>query len=275
MKLPVILATSMFFALVTSLTMPRKAQAQTVATIGDKTITLREFNERYERLKKQTLNPPPKDLFLEDLIRFELGVKEAEKRNLREDPIVRDRLNQELYKAVVEDALAEKIDNIKITESEMRAYYEKNPELRTAHILIEVRAEATAEQKAAAKKRAEEILAEVRKSKEPFEKLVNLYTDDLATKKSGGDIGWQTRLTVAREYYEAALKLRPGQISGLVESPFGFHIIKLSARNSYDQAQKRNIRTAVFDEKRDRLFDQFFTELKKKYPVKSNPAALK
>lgn len=257
------------------LTFASTSWSQVVATIGDKSITVKDFNERYERLKKQTLNPPSKEVFLEDLIRFELGVREADKRNLREDPIVKDRLNQELYKAVVEDELATKIDNIKITEAEMKAYYEKNPELRTSHILIEVRAEATKEQKESARKRAEEILAAVKKSSQPFEELVNLYTDDLATKKSGGDIGWQTRQTVAKEYYEAALKLKPGQISGLVESPFGFHILKLTARNSYAQSTKRNVRTAVFDEKRNKLFDQFFAELKKKYPVKSNSSLLK
>lgn len=274
MKLPIFLRISSFLSVLVFLAVST-VHAQVVATVGDRSITMKDFNDRYDRLKKQTLNPPSKEVFLEDLIRLELGVREAEKRNLREDPIVRDRINQELYKAVVEEELAGKIDNIKITESEMRSYYEKSPEIKTSHILIEVRAEATKDQRAAAKKRAEEILAEVKKSNRSFEELVNLYTDDLATKKSGGDIGWQTRLTVAKEYYEAALKLKKDQISGIVESPFGYHIVKLTARNTYEQSTKRNVRTAVFDEKRNRLFDQFFVELKKKYPVKSNPALLK
>lgn len=262
-----------FFLLAASISF--SAHAQVVATVGDKTITLKEFNDRYEQIKKQTVNPPPKDLFLEDLIRFELGIQEAEKRNLREDPIVRDRINQELYKALVEFELSQKIDNIKITESDMKSYYKKSPELRTSHILIEVKSNATKEQRAAAKKRAEEILGEVRKSKRPFEELVNMYTDDLATKKSGGDIGWQTRLTVAKEYYEAALSMKVGQIKGVVESPFGYHIIKLTARNSYDQANKRQIRAAVFDEKRNTLFNDLFASLKKKYTIKINPSAIK
>jgi parvulin-like peptidyl-prolyl isomerase len=251
------------------------AYSQVVATVGDKTITVKDFNERYDQIKKQTLNPPPKELFLEDLIRFELGVQEAEKRNLRENPIVKDRINQELYKALVEFELAKKIDEIKITEAEMKSYYEKNPELRTSHILIEVKQDATKEQRESAKKRAEDILAEVKKSKRPFEELVNMYTDDLATKKSGGDIGWQTRLTVAKEFYDAALGMKPGQIKGLVETSFGYHIIKLTGRNSYDQANKRQVRASVFDEKRNRLFDEFFAGLKKKYQIKSNPSLLK
>lgn len=246
-----------------------------LATVGAKTITLKEFNDRYEQVKKQAINPPPKDLFLEDLVRFELGLQEAEKRNMRDDATVKDRINQELYKALVESELASKIDNIKINESEMKTWYNKNPELRTSHILIEVKSDATKEQRATAKKRAEEIFAEVQKSKRPFEELVNLYTDDLATKKGGGDIGWQTRLTLASEYYNAAASMKVGQVKGLVETQFGFHIIKLTGKNSYDQANKRQIRAAVFDEKRNALFDQLFEGLKKKYPVKVNSSLIK
>lgn len=265
---------SLSFFVFTSL-LAVSVHAQVVATVGEKTITVKEFNERYDQVKKQTQNPPAKELFLEDLIRFELGVQEAEKRHLREDPIVRDRINQELYKALVESELAQKIDGIKVTEAEMKAFYEKNPELRTSHILIEVKQGATKEQRETARKRADEIMADIKKSKRPFEELVNMYTDDLATKKTGGDIGWQIRLTVAKEYYDAAIGMKVGQIKGLVETPFGFHIIKLTARNTYDQADKRQIRTAIFDEKRNKLFDEFFAGLKKKYQIKTNPSAIK
>ncbi len=254
---------------------PLTVRAQVLATAGSKTITVKEFNDRYEQVKKQTMTPPPKNLFLEDLIRFEIGVQEAEKRNLREDPIVKDRIHQELYKALIEFELAKKIDEIKITEGDLKKAYENSPELRTSHILIEVKADATKEQRATARKRAEEILAEVKKSKRPFEELVNLYTDDLATKKTGGDVGWQTRSTIAKEYFEAASGMKVGQVKGLVETQFGIHIVKLTGRNSYEQANKRQIRVTVFDEKRNKLFDQMFEGLKKKYPVKINQELLK
>lgn len=249
--------------------------AAVIAQAGSKAITLKEFEDRYELIKKQTTNPPPKDLFLEDLIRFEIGLQEADKRNIKEDPIVQDRINQEIYKALVEKELGPKMNDIKISEKDMKAYYSKNPELRSSHILIEVKPDATKEQRVAAKRRAEEIFQDVKKSKRPFEELVNMYTDDLVTKKGGGDIGWQTRLTVAKEYYDALLDMKVGQVKGLVESQFGFHIIKLTGKNSYDDANKRQIRAAVFDERRNALFDQFFVALKKKYPVKINKELLK
>ena len=56
----------------------------------------------------------------------------------------------------------------------------------------------------------------------------------------------------------------------LVETPFGFHIIKLTGRRSYEEATKREIRMAVFDEKRRKAFDEYFARLKKNYPVNVN-----
>jgi peptidyl-prolyl cis-trans isomerase C/peptidyl-prolyl cis-trans isomerase D len=252
------------------------AQAQVVATVGSKTITLEEFKKRYDEVKRNAYNPPPADLFLEDLVRYEVGVQEAEKQNLQNDPIVKERFRQELYKALVEKAIGNKVSNIKVTEAEMKRYYEKNPNLRTSHILIEFRADATPDQKEAARKRALEILADVKKSKREFGEMARLLSDDVVTKERGGDLDFQNRVTLVPPYYEAALGMKVGEIKGPVETRFGFHIIKLTGRQSYaDVIDKRPIRTAVFDEKRKVLFDDYFKSLKSKYKIDVNKAALK
>lgn len=252
------------------------AQAQVVATVGSKTITLEEFKKRYDEVRRNAYNPPPADLFLEDLVRYEVGVQEAEKQNLQNDPIVKERFRQELYKALVEKAIGNKVSNIKVTEAEMKKYYEKNPNLRTSHILIEFRADATPDQKEAARKRALEILADVKKSKREFGEMARLLSDDVVTKERGGDLDFQNRVTLVPPYYDAALGMKVGEIKGPVETRFGFHIIKLTGRQSYaDVIDKRPIRTAVFDEKRKVLFDDYFKSLKNKYKIDVNKAALK
>ena len=152
----------------------------------------------------------------------------------------------------------------------MQNYYSANPELRTSHILIELKPNANQQEHAAAKKRALEIHAEVKKSKRPFEELVALYTDDLITKKTGGDTGWQTPLTIVPEYYAGAAKLKIGQISPLIETKYGFHIVKLTGKNAYKDADKRVIRSAVMDQKKKKIFDNYFSKLKTKYSVKVN-----
>ena len=249
-------------------------KGEVLAQIGKKTITVEEFNKKFNEVKSQTMNPPSRALFLEDLIRYEVGVQEAEKRNMHKDPIVLDRFNQEMYKALLEKDLGGRIQKIQVSDKEMQAWYAKNPELRTSHILIEFKAGATPQQIAEARKRADEIYEEVRKSKRPFEELVKLYSDDALSKQTGGDIGWQSRVTLVPSYYEAVAAMKMGEIKGIVESQFGFHIIKLTGRRSFENANKRQIRAAVFDEKRKQIFNEYFDRLKKSYSIKTNSKAL-
>lgn len=246
-----------------------------VATIGSKKITLDDFNKKFNDIKSQTLSPPTKVQFLEDLIRYEVGLQEAAKRNLQNDPIVIERIQQETYKALLEKDLGQKVQKIQVSEAEMKAWYKKNPEVRTSHILIEFKPGSTPQQIAEAKKRAEEIYTEVKKSKRPFEELVKLYSDDPLSKQAGGDVGWQSRVTLVPSYYNAAMSGKVNEIKGLIETPFGFHIIKITGRRSYDDANKRQIRAAVFDEKRKDAFNDYFEKLKKSYSIKSNPGLLK
>lgn len=243
-----------------------------VATVGTKKITLEEFNKRYNEVTSQVLaNPPTKKVFLEELVRYELGVQEARKRGFEKDPIVQDRINQEIYKAFLEKEIGKKVEESTITEAEMRAWYANNPQIRLADILIEVKPGATKEQRDEARKRGNEILAEVKKSKKSFEELVRLYSDDITTKSLGGDIGWQSKISLVPSYYSAASALKVGEItSDLVETAFGFHIIKLTGRRSYDEASKREIRMAVFDVKRKAVFDAFFEKIRKNYKINVN-----
>jgi len=239
-----------------------------VATVGNKKITLGEFTKKYQEVKQQAINPPPKNLFLEDLVRYEIGLQEAEKRNLRKDPQIQERIEQELYKGLLEKELGQKVQKIQVSEDEMKKWYKNNPEVRTSHILIEFKPGANAEQIADAKKRALEIFEEVKKSKRPFEELVKLFSDDPLSKQAGGDVGWQSRMTLVPTYYDAALSSKIGEIKGLIETQFGFHIIKVTGRRTYENANKRQIRAAVFDEKRRQVFNEYFDKLKKQYPVK-------
>lgn len=244
---------------------------EVVAQVGNKKITVEEFNRKLGEVKSQTLNPPTKAQFLEDLVRYEVGLQEAEKRGFEKDPLVQERMKQELYKALLEKELGEKVQKIAVSDKEMQEYYKKNPELRTSHILIEFKPGSTAEQKAEAKKRATEIYEEVKKSKRPFEELVKLYSDDPLSKQTGGDVGWQSRMTLVPAYYDAAFGMKIGEIKGLIETQFGYHIIKLTERHSFENANKRQLRAAVFDEKRRLTFNDYFEKVKKSYNIKTNP----
>lgn len=251
------------------------AQETTVAVVGNKNISVKDLNDKYEEVLKQTLNPPTKEVFLEDLVRYEMGLQEAMKRNIQDEPIVKERIRQEIYKGLIEKELGKAVGEIKVTEKEMQAFYQKNPEVRTSHILIEFRPDATDDQKKAAKERAKEIYEEVKKSKRPFEELVGLYTDDVLSKRTGGDVGWQSRMTLMPSYYNSALAMKVGEVKGLIETQYGYHIVKVTGRRGYNDANKQQIRMAVFDEKRKELFDGYFAKLKKQYPVRINKSLIK
>ena len=127
-------------------------------------------------------------------------------------------------------AAAEQID-----PHAVRSYYEQNaakygqPEQRQAsHILLSYKPNATDADKAKVRAKAEQVLAEVRKSPGSFAALAKKYSQDPGSAPKGGDLGWFARGMMVPQFEDAAFRMKPNGISGLVESEFGLHIIKLT-----------------------------------------------
>lgn len=262
--------TILFLLLILGTYQTQAAPGDVVAKIGNRSITVKEFKEKYDMVRQAPNAPPNAEVFLEDLIRFEVGAQEAEKRKMENDPAVKERIRQVMYQGLLERDLGEKAQKIKITDDDMKRYYKSNPELRISHILIEFKAGASAQEKDTARKRALEIYDEVKKSKRPFEELVKLYTDDPLSKTTGGDVGWQTRVSLVPAIYNEALKMKVNEIKGVIETQWGFHIIKLTGIHSYQQANKKQLRAVVFEEKRNELLNDYFSKLKKSYKIEVN-----
>jgi peptidyl-prolyl cis-trans isomerase D len=118
-----------------------------------------------------------------------------------------------------------------VPEAEVRAYYEQNKarygtdeQRRASHILI------TAEggDKTAARKKAEQLLGQIRTKPGDFEKLARDNSKDPGSAAQGGDLGFFGKGMMVKPFEEAVFKLKPGEVSEIVESDFGFHIIKLT-----------------------------------------------
>jgi peptidyl-prolyl cis-trans isomerase D len=125
--------------------------------------------------------------------------------------------------------------DITVDEQSLRARYEAQkinyatPEERQAsHILIQADEKAPQEQLDAAREKAEAILARIRNG-EDFAELARAESDDPGSAKQGGDLGFFGRGAMVPAFEEAAFALEAGQVSDVVQSPFGFHIIKLTA----------------------------------------------
>ena len=104
---------------------------------------------------------------------------------------------------------------------------------------------------------------------------MKLYSDDTLSKQSNGDIGYQSGVTLVPQYYSTLKSMKVGQINGLIETRYGYHIVKLTGRRKFSQANKRQIRAAVFDQKRTALFNNYFKKIKRKYKIKINSSVLK
>lgn len=259
-----------------ALAQKEKAAPPTVlATVGSTRITSDEFARRYkEVLTKSQYIIPTKEQFMEDLVRYEIGVQQAQKENLQNDPIYKERMRQEMYKLLLEKHLTGPVEKIRLSDKELREYYEKSPQMRVSHILIEFKPGATAKEQEAARRRALEIYDEVKKSKRPFEELVRLYSDDLLSKNTNGDLGYHSRVTLGHNYYETLLKMKVGEIRGLIDLPQGFAIAKLTEKRSFETADPLQVRGAAFEEKRRELFDAYFNNLKKTTKTTVNRDAL-
>lgn len=257
-----------------------QSMAQVVAVVGNKKITLDEFKSQYKKTEGLTGRPGP-EVFLEELVRYEMGVQEAKKKKLDNHPIVKERAKQEMYKLLIEQSIADQVAKIKVTERDMLNQYRRTPEIRTSHILISVKPDATKEQRAEAYKRAQqiykEVLKEVKKGDKgrSFAELVKLYSDDTLSKVTGGDVGYLSSVALSPAYYNVAKDMKVGQVKGLISTQNGYHIIKKTGVRSYANADKTQLRAVVFEQKRKVIFDNFFSKLQKKYDIKLNKKAVK
>ncbi len=121
---------------------------------------------------------------------------------------------------------------IKVDEAELRSFYEQNvkrytspEERRASHILIKVEPNATPDQRKAARAKAEGLLAQLKKSPGSFAELAKRNSDDPGSAANGGDLDFFGRGAMTKPFDEAAFSLKTGQMSDIVESDYGYHII--------------------------------------------------
>lgn len=124
--------------------------------------------------------------------------------------------------------------SIVLNEADLKTYYEQNlerlngkEERRASHILIQAAKTAPAEERQKAKARAEELLAAVKKAPESFADLAKKNSQDPGSATNGGELPVFSRGGMVKPFEDAAFALKKGELSGVVESDYGYHIIKL------------------------------------------------
>jgi peptidyl-prolyl cis-trans isomerase D len=163
--------------------------------------------------------------------------------------------------------LDEVAGQIAAPEAEIKAYYEQNqarlgePEQRRAsHILLTAGEGGTARDKDGARKKAEELLAKARANPSSFAQLAKENSKDPGSAANGGDLGFFGRGMLVKPFEDAAFKLKEGEISDVIESEFGFHIIRVTGIKAAQVKPFEQVRTEIEREYRQQQAQKKFAE---------------
>jgi peptidyl-prolyl cis-trans isomerase C len=247
--------------------------------VNEVSISLDEFNRRYEQNSKLVPGATPsKQDVLKNIIYFELATQEARRLRIHQEQALKDQFDILLYQAIIRRFVQPKVDSLEISESEVRKYYDANPLLRTSHIILLSKPGMSETELKDLRKRAQDILGIVRSNKKSFEDYAQQYSEGPSA-KTGGDVDWGARHKLLPEFYEAALKLKNiGDVSDLVETPYGIHIIKLTGRRPYaemDAVYKDFAVRTLRESKGQDIFNAYFDGLRKKAKVTVNEDLIK
>jgi peptidyl-prolyl cis-trans isomerase D len=156
---------------------------------------------------------------------------------------------------------------ISVPEEDLLRYYDENKsryteaeERRASHILIKADSTMGAADKAKAKQRAEALLEEVRKAPASFADVARKNSEDTGSAASGGDLDFFGRGAMVKPFEDAAFSMKAGEISNLIETDFGFHIIKLDATRGGDSQAFAQVRAEIEAEVRKTLAQKRYAE---------------
>ncbi|GFO67720.1 peptidylprolyl isomerase [Geomonas limicola] len=248
-----------------------------LAEVNGTPITDKEFYKEQENLppylKPMTETPDGRKEMLDTMVVRELIMQEAQKEGLDKSPEVAAKLEDLKKRVIVEAFLKKKVeDSANIPDSELKAFYDKNldkfktgEQIHASHILVKTEAEA---------KDIEKQL----KAGGNFEELAKKHSIDGAAAK-GGDLGWFGKGSMLPDFEKAAFSLKEGTTSGIVQTKFGYHIIKVTGKRpagtrTFDEV-KDQLKAALAPEKQQASFKKIKEDLKKGAKINVKEDALK
>lgn len=238
----------------------------------------------YQQAEKEKVVPTDEQV-QEQIDSFNEQIKNDEdyQKELKKMGIDEDFLKYQFSRDLANSNLQAKFeDDTKISESEMKKYYEENKDdfytdtVTASHILLKTQddngKELSAEKKKEAKKKAQEALDKV-KSGEDFAQVAKEYSED-SSAANGGELGTFGRGQMVTEFENAAFAMKDGEISDIVETQYGYHIIKVTKRvdkqESYDEV-KDQIKSTLASQK----YTEYVEKLKKDSTIEQKEDVVK
>jgi peptidyl-prolyl cis-trans isomerase C len=255
---------------------PNQGGGRIVARYGEKTLTGDELVVELERLpdrSRRMMNADSRKKLVENYVLNELLFAEAERQGLADDPEIKRQV-EDLKKRLVVQKLVRSTQNVPpVSDAEARAYYDANPDrysttmIKARHILVKDEA------------KANELLAKIKENPAQFADLAQANSLDTASARKGGDLGFFGRGRMVPEFEAAAFALKsPGEISGVVKTPYGYHIIELDeirpgAQKPFDQV-KEQIRATLRNQALQQRTTDLYEDLRRKANLKIDEVAI-
>ena len=242
--------------------------------VGDEKITVEDFNERIANLPRRyrDIVNKRKGEYLQELISDTMLYHEAIRKNLHKDKDVQKVIEEARKKILIAKLLKDEVDDeIVITEEDINEFYDANKDkymaseiMRVSHILVPSRED------------AEGILKKLAGG-ENFEDLARAKSVD-PTAQRGGDIGYFPRGQLMPEFENACAQLDVGEVSGVVRTKLGYHIIKLTDRKEPElrpiEQVSGDIRSRLRTIKRQKIFNEMIGRLRNETVIKINEEVL-
>ncbi len=220
-------------------------------------------------------------------VKARFGSEEEFQTTLNALKISEDDLMRKIRRGLaIQQLISRLVADVQVTDEEMKAFYEQNgslfetPEqIRASHILIKVAPEADEDQKKAALNKIRDLQKKI-KAGEDFAELAKAHSEGPSNAK-GGDLGYFGRGQMVKPFEDAAFDLEKDAVSEVVETRFGYHLIKLTDRRpagtiAYEEAKER-IAQNIKKEKDGQVVRQHLEKLRAKaeieLPAEETPPA--
>ena len=244
-----------------------------LASFGEQTITLGQFNQLWEQIPENYKPQLTKSKVLAQMISEKLLIQEAKNIGLEKDKDVLEQIKKMTEQMLVQAFLQKEIlDKVQVNDEEIEEYYKENQDKFTEkeqvhlfNILVET------------EEKAQEILKELKTGKDFSEVAKENSIGPSASQ--GGDLGYLSKGTIIPEIEEAVFALEVGELSQVVKTDFGFHVLKITDKKPETiktlEEVKEDIIQILLPTKQKEAFENLLEELKSKVEIQINEEALK
>ena len=254
-----------------------KKSGKILAQVGNEKITVEEFEKAVENapytLQEYLSSDIGRKQYLDAMLKEKTVLVAAKSQGIQSRPAVKKQLSEiekrlkDNYEKLKNEIIMNELlkEKVVLGDSEVKDYYEKHKEefekpieIKVSHILF------------SAEEDAKKITEKIKKG-EDFAKLAKQNSIDKMTAIKGGDLGFFGRRQYVKEFEEAAFNLKKvGDISDIVKTPLGYHIIKLTDRKQLKPQKVEDVETEIKQVIQKEKLDKWLDEISKKYKANVN-----